>query len=68
MITQHSLRGASWRKSSYSNGDGGACVEVADGFPSVTPVRDSKSVEGPVLIFSAQGWASFVTEVKAGRL
>ncbi|MFF7747854.1 DUF397 domain-containing protein, partial [Streptomyces sp. NPDC007971] len=24
---------ALWRKSSYSNGDGGNCVEVAGGFP-----------------------------------
>ncbi|MGV9561175.1 DUF397 domain-containing protein [Streptomyces sp. NPDC003480] len=26
------LSGATWRKSSYSNSDGGACVEVSDDF------------------------------------
>ncbi|MFE3599051.1 DUF397 domain-containing protein [Streptomyces sp. NPDC059142] len=68
MITQYSLSVASWRKSSHSNGDGGACVEVADGFLRVVPVRDSKHPEGPALVFPAKGWESFVTEVKAGGL
>ncbi|MFE7810575.1 DUF397 domain-containing protein, partial [Streptomyces sp. NPDC057433] len=33
--------GAAWRKSSYSNQAGGDCVEVADGFRTLVPVRDS---------------------------
>ncbi|WP_407640000.1 DUF397 domain-containing protein [Actinacidiphila paucisporea] len=33
-------------KSTYSGGQGGECVEVADGF-AVVPVRDSKDTEGP---------------------
>ncbi|WP_338598511.1 DUF397 domain-containing protein [Saccharopolyspora sp. SCSIO 74807] len=32
---------ATWRKSSRSGGDGGACVEVAT-IPAATGVRDSK--------------------------
>ncbi|MFF4174543.1 DUF397 domain-containing protein [Streptomyces sp. NPDC001750] len=36
------LRTATWRKSSYSNGDGGDCLEVADGHLGLVPVRDSK--------------------------
>ena len=36
--------GATWRKSSYSNGTGGNCVEVAD-LPSGRAVRDSKHPE-----------------------
>ncbi|GHE51271.1 DUF397 domain-containing protein [Streptomyces vinaceus] len=59
---------ATWRKSSYSNPDGGACVEVSDDFSTVVPVRDSKTPNGPVLMFRADGWASFVAAVKAGRL
>ncbi|MEU7635572.1 DUF397 domain-containing protein [Streptomyces sp. NPDC039016] len=58
------LSNASWRRSSYSNGSGGNCVEVADGLPGIVPVRDSKDPQGPALVFSAVGWASFVAAVK----
>jgi hypothetical protein len=59
------LSTAVWRRSSYSNGDGGACVEVADGLLGVVPVRDSKLPDGPVLVVPASAWAAFVTAVKA---
>ncbi|WP_432087411.1 DUF397 domain-containing protein [Streptomyces sp. bgisy095] len=63
------LSDVAWRKSSYSNQDGGACVEVSDDFaPLVVPVRDSKTPHGPALVFPAGGWSSFVTAVKGGRL
>ncbi|MFD8379332.1 DUF397 domain-containing protein [Streptomyces sp. NPDC059679] len=55
---------AGWRKSSYSNGEGGECVEVADGIEGIVPVRDSKNPHGPALVFSATGWTSFVSAVK----
>ncbi|MFE7301184.1 DUF397 domain-containing protein [Streptomyces sp. NPDC057579] len=58
------LSNASWRRSSYSNGSGGNCVEVADGLPGIVPVRDSKDPQGLALVFSAAGWASFVAAVK----
>ncbi|MEU6758290.1 DUF397 domain-containing protein [Streptomyces sp. NPDC046685] len=54
-----------WRKSSYSNGDGGNCVEVADGLAGLVPVRDSKVEDGPVLVVSAAAWAPFLDAVKA---
>jgi uncharacterized protein DUF397 len=57
-----------WRKSSFSGGDNGSCVEVADGVPGVVPVRDSKDPSGPALLFPAAAWAAFVADVKAGRL
>ncbi|WP_405797968.1 DUF397 domain-containing protein [Streptomyces sp. NBC_01506] len=57
-----------WRKSSYSNPDGGECVEVSDDLAPVVPVRDSKTPHGPVLAFDASGWASFVSAVKVGTL
>ncbi|MGW2782265.1 DUF397 domain-containing protein [Streptomyces populi] len=59
---------ASWRRSSHSNQDGGACVEVSDDFAGVVPVRDSKVPYGPVLVFPAAGWTSFVSAVRSGRL
>jgi len=68
MSIRQNLSAASWRKSSYSNGDGGACVEVADGFPDIVPVRDSKVTEGSMLIFRTEGWASFVAAVQDGTL
>ncbi|WP_145499331.1 DUF397 domain-containing protein [Streptomyces sp. CFMR 7] len=58
------LTSATWRKSSYSNSDGGDCVEVSDDFPGVIPVRDSKQPEGPALVFGAPAWAAFVNDVR----
>ncbi|MGX1272911.1 DUF397 domain-containing protein [Streptomyces phaeoluteigriseus] len=62
------LTAASWRKSSYSNQDGGACLEVSDDFAAAVPVRDSKVPDGPVLVFRASGWSFFVSAVRDGRL
>ncbi|MET8449792.1 DUF397 domain-containing protein [Streptomyces sp. NPDC005209] len=56
-----------WYKSSYSGGGQGECLEVARGCAG-TPVRDSKAVSGPALVFSADGWASFVAAVKEGHI
>ncbi|MFJ3901291.1 DUF397 domain-containing protein [Streptomyces sp. NPDC090025] len=62
------LTAATWRKSSYSNQDGGACVEVCDDLTAIVPVRDSKDLYGPVLVFPAGGWSAFVTAVKGHQL
>ncbi|MCP9945264.1 DUF397 domain-containing protein [Streptomyces somaliensis] len=56
-----------WRRSSYSNQAGGNCVEVADGFRAVVPVRDSKVPHGPALCFPTAVWGAFVSGVKSGR-
>ncbi|GAA2624231.1 DUF397 domain-containing protein [Streptomyces axinellae] len=53
-----------WRKSSYSNSTGGACVEVADNLPGTVPVRDSKNPHGPTLVFPAATWAAFTDSLK----
>ncbi|MEU4302177.1 DUF397 domain-containing protein [Kitasatospora aureofaciens] len=60
------LTGARWRKSTFSD-NGGQCIEVADGFPSAVPVRDSKDPHGPALTFSADAFAAFVAAVKGGE-
>ncbi|MGX8907259.1 DUF397 domain-containing protein [Streptomyces netropsis] len=49
-----------WRKSSYSNREGGDCVEIADHIPGTTMVRDSKNPDGPVLAIPAGAWAVFI--------
>ncbi|GHJ14207.1 DUF397 domain-containing protein [Micromonospora sp. AKA38] len=54
------LSSARWRKSSRSNGQGAACVEVADGMIGVVAVRDSKDPAGPVLAFAPDAWRAFV--------
>ncbi|OKJ70464.1 DUF397 domain-containing protein [Streptomyces sp. CB02460] len=54
-----------WRKSSFSNGSGGNCLEVADGHPGLVPVRDSKRPDGPALVVNATAWAPFIESVKA---
>lgn len=58
------LSTAVWRKSSYTNGDGGDCVEVVDDLPGIVPVRDSKDPHGPAIVFPATAWSAFVTAVK----
>ncbi|MFI6651372.1 DUF397 domain-containing protein [Streptomyces sp. NPDC050529] len=63
--TDLDLSAATWHKSSHSNGDGGNCLEVAEGHPGLVPVRDSKRPHGPALVVSAAAWAPFVEAVKA---
>ncbi|MCD9903900.1 DUF397 domain-containing protein [Streptomyces sp. MT29] len=57
------LTAAAWRSSSYSNEEGGNCVQVADGFPGAVPVRDSKNPTGPALILPATAWTAFISGV-----
>lgn len=58
------LTALTWRKSSYSNSDGGACIEICDEVAGLVPVRDSKDPHGPVLVFPAESWAAFVSAVR----
>ncbi|KIX77926.1 hypothetical protein SF23_09630 [Streptomyces sp. MBRL 10] len=50
------LSKAVWRTSTYTNGDNGDCVEVADGLVGVVPVRDSKRPDGGVVVVGAAAW------------
>ncbi|MFJ4704800.1 DUF397 domain-containing protein [Streptomyces anulatus] len=40
-------------------------MEVADGFPGVVPVRDSKNPHGPALVLPAAAWTAFIAGVVA---
>ncbi|MFF9040225.1 DUF397 domain-containing protein [Streptomyces sp. NPDC014892] len=60
MRTAPDLRTATWRKSSYSDGAGDECLEVADALPGLVPVRDSKNMTGGVLVFRAAAWTCFI--------
>ncbi|MET7688615.1 DUF397 domain-containing protein [Streptomyces sp. NPDC005483] len=62
---EYDLSNAHWRKSSYSNGDGGNCVEVAPGVSDLVPVRDSKlGTDSPVLAFPTDTWTHFLGLLK----
>lgn len=67
MVSSEHTHFTGWYKSSYSGGGQGDCLEVALGH-TVVPVRDSKAVTGPALVFSPIGWAAFVGAVRDGRL
>jgi hypothetical protein len=64
-IPDYDLSTATWFKSSYSGGGGNECLEVAEGHPTVVPVRDSKNPLGPKLVFRAEAWIAFVEDVRA---
>ncbi|MCC9158702.1 DUF397 domain-containing protein [Streptomyces parvulus] len=54
-----------WHRSSYSGGSGDNCLEMGLGNPATTPVRDSKTPDGPTLRFRAAAWSAFVDALKA---
>lgn len=62
------LMAATWRKSTFSDGGPNNCLEVADDFPGLMPVRDSKVPAGPTLIVAASAWAAFVDGVRTEAL
>ena len=56
-----------WRKSSFSGGNGGNCVEVAD-HDGMILVRDTKEHgHGPIHRYTPAGWRAFVAGVRAGK-
>ena len=61
------MRDSSWRKSSFSSGQGGSCVEVASFDAGHRAVRDSKDPTGPALMFTAAEWSAFTAGVRAGE-
>ena len=52
-----------WRTSSYSGGNGGQCVEVADA-ARVILVRDTKDRRGAALSVPAEAWTKFTASLK----
>ncbi|MFF0255552.1 DUF397 domain-containing protein [Micromonospora zamorensis] len=52
-----------WRKSSYSDNNGGACIEVAELVTSIV-VRDSKNPSGSNLRFTRGAWTRFVRSIR----
>ncbi|MEU9557289.1 DUF397 domain-containing protein [Streptomyces fumanus] len=51
-----------WRKSSYSSGGDGDCVEIATR-PGAVHIRDSKDKDGAQLTVSPAAWGDFLTRM-----
>ncbi|MEU3277182.1 DUF397 domain-containing protein [Streptomyces antibioticus] len=51
-----------WFKSSYSDSEGGNCVEVA--LSADVHVRDSKVPDGPALRLAASAWEAFLAAAR----
>lgn len=54
-----------WRKASYS-GNGGNCVEVANGSKTVA-IRDSKDQDGTPLAVPASSWSAFTVRIRRDK-
>ena len=52
-----------WRKASYSSGNGGNCVEVANSSTTVA-LRDSQDQDGPRLAVSPAQWRALTRRIQ----
>ncbi|MEW2488182.1 DUF397 domain-containing protein [Streptomyces sp. NPDC048411] len=52
-----------WRKSSYSNGAGGECIEIAN-LHATVGIRDSKGPQGPHIAVQHSARDGFVASVR----
>jgi hypothetical protein len=53
-----------WRKSSFSNGAGGNCVEVGP-TPDAVHVRDTKHRDGGTLVLTPATWRALTATARA---
>ncbi|MFE7670846.1 DUF397 domain-containing protein [Streptomyces albidoflavus] len=62
--THAALSGAHWFTSSYSNDQGGQCVEgaVLDG--GQMAIRDTKDRQRGAFVFPASAWGAFIETIK----
>ena len=51
-----------WRKTSYSDANGGSCVEVANA--DHVAVRDTTDRDGVTLQFTAEAWQEFTRRLR----
>jgi hypothetical protein len=54
---------SNWRKSSYSGGQGGQCVEVAS-TPGHVAIRDTTNRGSATLSVPASAWRAFAADLK----
>jgi hypothetical protein len=63
-VTDPDLLNAAWRKSSYSGGEGGNCIELAD-LGEGLAVRDSKNPAAGTVAVGPNARAAFLAAVRA---
>jgi Domain of unknown function (DUF397) len=62
-----SMTGAAWIKSSYSGPTGGNCAEVAFLVDGQVAMRNSRHLDGPVLVFTRAEWDAFLSGARDGE-
>ncbi|MET8182225.1 DUF397 domain-containing protein [Streptomyces sp. NPDC005336] len=70
MAPEFTDAGAHWFKSSYSDGSGNNCIEVADLTATAhdgVAIRDSKVPEGAALLVAPGSFATFIQDIRRGR-
>ncbi|MET7360409.1 DUF397 domain-containing protein [Streptomyces sp. NPDC005562] len=55
-----------WFKSSYSDDEGGNCLEVARDRGEFLHIRDSKLPASPEITVTAPAWSAFIGAVQPG--
>lgn len=60
-------RQAGWRKSTFSTGGNGNCVEV-NATPGPVGVRDTKQRAAGTLTFDRRSWSALLADVKSGTI
>lgn len=58
---------SNWRKSTYSGGEGGNCVEVGTACGEVL-VRDTTNRDGGTLLVHDHAWRAFAHGIKTGTV
>ncbi|MFE5582336.1 DUF397 domain-containing protein [Kitasatospora sp. NPDC056531] len=66
-MTMPKISARGWYKSSYS-AQATDCVETGPIAAGGMAVRDSKDPGGPVLVFPADTWSTFVSAINAGDI
>jgi len=56
-----------WFKSSYSNGQGGNCVEACRLADGGIAIRDTKDRDGGTLAFPPDDWRAFIAAAARGE-
>ena len=66
-MTTHLQHNLAWRKSSFSGGNGGVCVEIADVGTEGVLVRNSNNLGLGAMPFTKPELAAFIAGCKAGE-
>jgi uncharacterized protein DUF397 len=67
-MTHHIAPEAAWFKSSYSQENATACVEIANLHPTDhVGIRDSKNPDGPILAVPTAAFGAFLTTARSAE-